>query len=117
MEKVKISTLSKDTIVLVDGETSVKTIEEILEDKEGYRVKEIYTTIPYTACLDAKYILENAIENEECNSMYEEWGEQIWGDISNEDIAEIQAVLDRILSRCPSQNIAYNHDKLIEIDI
>ena len=115
MEKVKLSTLSKDTIVIVDGYDNVNTVSDILEDLEYYRTKEIYTTTEYHASFNAKNILDDAIDYECENNMYEDWDESIRGCIKEEDIADLQKVYDRILAR--GSNIAYNSDKLIEIDI
>lgn len=39
MKRVKLSTLPKDTIVLVDGYSIVDTVEDILEDLENYKTK------------------------------------------------------------------------------
>ncbi|ACL77462.1 hypothetical protein [Ruminiclostridium cellulolyticum] len=60
MDKIKLSTLSKDDVVLVEGRSQVNTVE---------------------------------------------------------DIKELQVIFDRILARSPSCNIAYETDKLIEIDV
>lgn len=116
MKKVKLSTLSKDTIVLVDGNININTVEDILEDLEGFRGKKVYTTTEYHAGFDAESILNDAIEYEYQN-MYEDWDDSISNDITEEDKADFQKILDRILARNPSSNIAYNSDKLIEIDM
>lgn len=115
MEKVKLSTLSKDTIVLVDGYENINTVSDILEDLEYYRTKEIYITTEYHASFNAESILDDAIDYECENNMYEDWDEHIRGYIKKEDIADLQKVYDRILAR--GSNIAYNSDKLIKIDI
>lgn len=115
MEKVKLSTLSKDTIVLVDGYENINTVSDILEDLESYRNEQIYTTTEYHASFNAKNILDDAIDYECENNMYEDWDEHIRSYIKEEDIADLQKVYDRILAR--GSNIAYNSDKLIEIDI
>lgn len=115
MKRVKLSTLPKDTIVLVDGYSIVDTVEDILEDLENYKTKKIYTTIGYHAKFDARRILDDAIENQQENGMYEDWDESIQSDITQEDINDLQIIFDRILSR--SSNIAYEADKLIEIDM
>lgn len=117
MEKVKLSTLSKDTIVIVDGNSNINTVEDIFKDIEGYKNKEVYTTTPHHACFDAESIMDSVIEDEYCNSMYEDWDDNIKGDITKEDIEDLQKIFDRILARNPSQNISYDSDKLIEIDI
>lgn len=116
MDKVKLSTLSKDTIVLVDGNININTVEDILGDLEGFRGKQVYTTKEYHARFDAESILNDAIEYE-YQDMYEDWDDSISNDITEEDKADIQKILDRILARNPNQNIAYNSDKLIEIDM
>lgn len=117
MDTIKISTLSEDTIVLVDGYTSITTVEDILGDLEEYKVKEIYTTKPYHASFDATSIIDRAIEDESENEMYEDWDDAISLDVTKEDRVELQQIFDRILARNPSQNISYVSDKLIEIDI
>jgi hypothetical protein len=117
MEKVKISTLSEDTIVLVDGYTSIVTIEDILGDLAEYKGKEIYTTQPHHASFDAGSIIDRAIEDESENGMYEDWNDAISLDVTKEDRADLQKIFDRILARNPNQNIAYESDKLIEINI
>jgi hypothetical protein len=116
MGKVKISSLQKDEFVYIEGFNTM-TVSEILEDIETYRDKELYTTIPHSASFDAGSIVANAIENEQENGMYEDWDESIEEDITEEDIADLQKVFDRILARNPSQNIAYESNKLIEIDV
>lgn len=116
MKKVKLSTLSKDTIVFVDGYSTINTVSDVLEDLESYKGKRLYTTTEHSASFDAKYIIDNAIENE-YQDMYEDWYESIKTDVTQEDIKEIQAIFDRILARSPSQNIAYEAYKSIEIDI
>lgn len=60
MEKVKLSALSKDTIVFVDGDSTVLTVEKILEDIESYKTEKVYTTKVYHANLDAKSMLDDA---------------------------------------------------------
>lgn len=117
MEKVKLPTLTKDTIVLVEENCRISTVEDILNDLEYYKTKEIYTTTPYHASFDAKEIVDDAIEYVYCNDMYEDWDERIHDDVTEQDIKDIQTIFDRILARSPSQNISYIPDKLIEIDI
>jgi len=116
MEKVKISTLSKDTIILVDGNSSIYTVEDVLNDLDYFKEREIYTTTPHHASFNAESIIETAIEDEGDN-MYEDWDERIREDYTDEDIVDLQKVFDRILGKNPSQNINYESDKEIEIDI
>jgi hypothetical protein len=117
MKKVKLSELSKDTIVLAYGNSNINTVQDILEDLEGFKNKAIYTTKEYKASFDAKNIIDDAIENEYNNGMYEDWDDSIKADVTEEDITDLQNIFDRILSRNPSSNIAYDSDKLIEIDM
>lgn len=117
MEKVKLSTLSKDEILSVDGEIFTVTVEGLMENIERYRDMEIYTTIPNHASFNAKEIIDDAIEDVQCNDMYEDWDERIHDDVTEQDIKDIQTVFDRILARSPNQNISYVTDKLIEFDI
>lgn len=117
MEKVKLSTLSKDTIVLVGGYDNTSTVSDILDDLEYYKNKEVYTVTEYHASFNAEDILDNAIDYECENNMYEDWDESIKSYIKEEDITDLQKILDKILARGSSSNVAYNSDKLIEIDI
>ncbi|PYG88482.1 hypothetical protein LY28_01331 [Ruminiclostridium sufflavum DSM 19573] len=117
MEKIKISELEKDDVVLVEGNYTVNTVEDILNDLELYKDKEIYTTTTIYAKFDAKEILEAAIEDEQCNGMYDDWDYNIKADITEEDISELQVIFDRILARHPGANFAYEPDQLIEIDV
>lgn len=116
MEKVKISTLPQDAILIVEGSSTIVTVAEVVRDIEEYRNSEIYTTTANHASFDARHVLDTIIENE-CDNMYEDWDESIKSDIKQEDIDELQKILDRILSRDPSSNIAYYQDKLVEIDV
>lgn len=117
MKRVKLSALDKETIVLVDEEYHINTVDEILEDLEEYRYKDIYTTTEHHASFDAKSIMDLAIEDEYNNGMYEDWDDSISSDVTKEDIEDLQKIFNRILARNPSFNIAYEADKLIEIDI
>jgi|GEM_PF-1281274 len=117
MGKVKISTLSKDTTILIDGDCRVTTVENVLDNLDNYKDREMYTTTPYKASFNAKEIIDDAIEYVQCNDMYEDWDERIYDDVTEEDIKDVQTVFDRILARSPSQNISYIADKLIEFDI
>lgn len=114
---VNLSSLSEDTIVLVEGNSQISSVAEILQELDYYRTKKVYTTKTVHASFDAYNIIENAIENEYNNGMYEDWDDLIRGDVYKEDIEDLQKILDRILARSPGQNIAYEQDQLIEFDI
>lgn len=112
MMSKKLSEL-KDTDILLVGE-DITEKEELLNDWEYYKGKEIYTTKQYKANISAEDMLDNALECEYQN-MYESWYEEVWKDVTETDIKDLQSILDRILSR--SKNIAYIEDKKVEIDI
>lgn len=48
--------------------------------------------------------------------MYEDWNERILDDVTDEDIAKLQAVLDDILNRAQEQNTAYYQDKEVDME-
>lgn len=108
-----LSELKDDEMLLV-GENLVISKEDFVEEIEEHRGKEVYTTTVYRASIDAKYMLESAIEYE-ADNMYEDWETDIWDDINKEDINELQRIINRILSG--SRNICYIVDKRVEIDI
>ena len=117
MEKVKLSTLSKDDIIIAEGEFNTITVEDILNDLDYYRDIDIFTTIPHKAEFNAEEIIESAIEYVQINGMYDGWDDNILEDITKDDIYEMQNIFDRVLARRPYQNISYTEDKLIEIDL
>lgn len=108
----KLSEIKDDENLIVGDE--VLTKEDLLNDIEYYRDKEVYTVTEYKANLDASDMLDYAIECES-NNMYDGWCEKIYNDIVEEDIRDLQAILDRILNR--SENISYEEDEKVEIDI
>ncbi len=110
---IKLSELKNDEMLLV-GENLVIEKEDFVKEIEEHGGKEVYTTTEYRASINAKDMLESAIDCEASN-MYEDWEYDIWEDISEEDINELQNILNRILNG--SRNISYISDKKIEIDI
>lgn len=116
LEVIKLSTLNKKDIIYVDNNSHVVSVEDVLEDKESYRNKALYTTHAHKASFRASDVLYTAIENESAN-MYEDWYENIIQDITPKDINQLQNILDRILSRSPSSNISYEPKFLIEFDV
>lgn len=112
---IKLSELKNNEILLIEDDyNSIMSKEDYLEDLENYKEYEVYTTTEYKASIDAKDMLESAIECEAFN-MYEDWEYDVWDDITEEDINELQNVIDRILGE--SRNIAYIADNKVEIDI
>ena len=122
---MKLSELKNDDVISVSYKGSygekvmtVGTFKDEYEQEYKYETAlEIYSTTVVNAHLDAKYMLENEIDNVYNDNMYEDWDDAILGDVEEKDIEEIQIVLDRILARSPEQNKAYLIDKPIEIDI
>ena len=108
---VKLSELKDDEMLLV-GENLVIEKEDFVKEIENHRGKEVYATKEYRASINAKSMLEDAIERE-ADNMYEDWEEDIWNDIDEEDIEELQNVVDKILKG----HISYIPDKRVEIDI
>lgn len=110
---VKLSELNNDEMLLV-GENLVIEKEDFVKEIEEHKEKEVYTTKEYRASINAKSMLEDAIERE-ADNMYEGWEEDIWNDISVIEIDDLQNVINRILSGCG--NVSYIADKRVEIDI
>ncbi|WP_291581535.1 hypothetical protein [Clostridium sp. UBA6640] len=114
---VKLSTLKDHEILVVGDEYQLMTKEELITNIDEFKEMNVYTLGIHYAVLNAKDILKNAIKNEECDNMYEEWSNLLWEDIEDKDINQIQKTLDRILKKSPKQNIACYQDKPVEIDI
>lgn len=112
---VRLSDLkpTDEVYIVSDSFSGVAPVSEILEDINSYKSSSLYVAVKHHASLDAKDMLNDAIENECYDNMYEDWDKDIKADITKEDIADIQKVLDRILSR--SANIAYEAGAPIKI--
>ena len=110
---IKLSELKNENMLLV-GEDIVISKEDYINEIQEHIGKQVYTTTEYRASIDAKSMLEDAIESES-QEMYEDWEYDVWDDITEENIKELQNILDRILSR--SSNVFYTADKKVEIDI
>ena len=98
---MKLSEIKDDEMLLVNERVMSKEdlLNELADNKScGIKNPEVYTTRQYQAKLDVKDIMESAIENEYQN-MFEDWDQDIWNDITEDDIKNIQIVLDRILER------------------
>lgn len=113
---INLSSLSEDDKVIVDGEYHVLTVSDILENIDEYEHRDLYTVVEHQASFNAREMIGDAIELEQCNGMYEDWDDYIRADVTEEDISDIQKILDRILSRNPNANLAYQSDELIRID-
>ncbi len=115
MSKIKLSELQLDRKIMNEDTLEILTVEDVLNDLEYYKSKKLYTAEPYYASFDADSILDHIIENE-ADNMYEDWDNSIKVDITTEDVAELQAVLNKILARSPSSNISYSCSLEIEFD-
>lgn len=124
----KLSELKDTDKVIVNNEiimTKSELIDEIVLGMLGGlsmfnridSIKTIYSAKEtYRARLDARDMLEQAIENE-ADNMYEDWEDYIWADIERGDIKDIQLILDDIMSRNTQCNIAYEADEELELDL
>lgn len=123
----KLSELKDTDKVIVNNEiimTKSELIDEIvlgmLSELSSFGVDNIETVYSakesYRARLDARDMLEQAIENE-ADNMYEDWEDYIWADIEIGDIKDIQLILDDIMSRDTQCNITYEADEELELDL
>lgn len=110
---IKLSELKNDDMLLV-GENFVISKEDFVKELTEHTGEKVYTTTEYKANINAKNMLECAIDCEASN-MYEDWEYDIWDDISEQDITELQNIVDKILNS--SRSICYIADKEVEIDI
>lgn len=112
---VKLSKLKNEDMLIV-GEDCVITKEDYIKEMqiEGPIYREVYTAKQYKANINARNMLDSAIECE-ADNMYEDWDYHIKEDITETDISELQTILDRILSR--RKNVSYIPDEEVEIDI
>ena len=124
----KLSELKDTDKVIVNNEiimTKSELIDEIVLGMSGGlsmfnridSIKTIYSAKEtYRARLDARDMLEQAIESE-ADNMYEDWEDYIWADIERGDIKDIQLILDDIMSRDSQSNITYEADEELELDL
>lgn len=110
---VKLSELNNDDMLLV-GENLVISKEDYIKEMHEHEGEEVYITTQYKAGIDAKSMLEDAIECE-ANNMYEDWDYDIWDDVTEDDIEQLQDIVNKIFSR--SKNVSYIADKKVKIDI
>ena len=117
---IKLSELKDDEMLLV-GETVMSKSDLLneLADNKSCDIKnpEVFTTIKYNAHIDANDMLDSALEYEYQNNMYEDWYPNVCDSITEEDIKELQAIVDRILERNKEYNISYQANEQVEIDM
>lgn len=113
---IKLSELKDDEMLLVNklGYTLVLPKEDYVREMKEHEGYKIYTANQYRASLNAKDMIEDAIDYEYQN-MYEDWDNEIIDDVTEKDIKDIQIILDRILSR--SNNITYTEKEEVENDM
>ena len=101
---VKLSELKDDEIIMNDMKQTY-TVKEVRNDPSICNNK-LYTTREYEAHIDARSMLESALESEWGN-MYEDWYERVLDDITSDDVDKIQEIIDNMLSRNEEQNTSY----------
>jgi len=108
----KLSELNDKTNVIREYTEGVYTAWDIRDDLQDFQKEGIrfYTVKEYQASINARDMIETAIEYEYDN-MYEDWDEKILESITEKDIKKLQDILDNILIG----EISYIQD--IEIDI
>lgn len=115
---VKLSELNMEDMLYIEGEygDSIMTKTEVLDELDYIKQegKKIYTTHEYEAKVNAKYVIDWAIEDEYQN-MHEDWDLEAMREVTEEDIEDIQKVFDRILDR--TNRVSYYADKEVEIDL
>ena len=111
---IKLSELNNEDMLLV-GENLVISKEDYIKEMHEHEGEEVYTTTQHKANVDARDMLESALECEANDNMYEDWLNDVLHDIRDSDIEKLQVIVDDILSR--SANISYQADKEVEIDV
>ncbi len=110
-DEVEISLEESNTVMTV-GEVK----REILElGEEHHLTGDWYTVIRAKWNASAESMVSNYIEQEKDN-MYEEWGEQAIGCISDDAIGKIQAILDESFKKT-KVNDYWKYENPVNIDI
>lgn len=113
---MKLSELKDDDMILVINIISYnKYLTTVGEFKSEYHTKyiedkqlEIYSTETVYAIFKARAMLKGTTKH---------WDKGVWNNILEQDIDDVQAILDKIVARNPSDYVAYQMDELLEIDI
>ena len=77
---IKLSELKNENMLLV-GEDIVSSKEDYINEIQEHIGKQVYTTTAYRANINAKRMLEDAIECE-ADNMHEDWESDVWDDIT-----------------------------------
>jgi len=113
INSVKLSTLQDDAELMI-GDYLVLDKKCFLQEIQEHKGQPVYTTREYSAHIDAKSMLDRAIECE-ADNMYEDWRYDVANDITDKDILELQHIVDKILNRVDI--VTYKADKKVEIDV
>ncbi len=115
---IKLSELKNDAKI-IDENNCIYTVEDVKNDLLYFKDKEkkLYTTTEYQASVDAASVIEETFDCVYENGMYDDWDEIIKNDVTEEDVAKIQAVFDEILSRGGDRNITYYQNEEVEVDV
>lgn len=120
MENLKLSQLNDDVEISLEESHYVTTVgkvkREILEmNQEHHLAGDWYTVIHAKWEPSAESMVTNYIEQEQ-DDMYEDWGEQAIGCISEDEIKQIQTILDKAFENTTVNNY-WKYDRQVEIDI
>ena len=114
---IKLSELKDKDYVIVNGDNMI-TKEDILENVEYYKDKEMYTAKKEYIGVDVSNMLECEFEHiESSRESYEGWYDDICEEITDQDIEDIEKVIRRILNRDPKKSYCFKEDEKIEFDI
>lgn len=115
-EKVKLTDLPDNEIVSYEDATYVLTVSEFKEElkkDDDVLNKTWYVAKSQTWQPDARYMLDNYIENE-YQELYEDWDERANDCITDEVVNQIQAILDKAFNDDSVKNY-WTLEKQIEI--
>lgn len=120
MTNLKLSQLADETEISLEESNRVYTVaelkREILELGEEHHLDGGWYTVTREKWHpSAEYMITNYIEQEQAE-MYEDWGVQAIGHISDEQINQIQKILDSAFEQAAVTDY-WKYDKLVEIDI
>jgi len=106
----------EDLIIVEDEDERTFTVEEILEDIESYKEKELFMAIGESCQINAFDVFDSAFESM-YQDMYDGWYERIMEDITKEDVKDLQTVFDGILQRNILQNTVYRRGNKVIFDV
>lgn len=110
---IKLSELKDKDYIIVNGDNMI-TKEDILENIEYYKDKEMYTAKKEYIEVDVRNMLESDFDITES---YDGWYDDIWEEVTEQDIKDIENVIHRILNRNPKKSYYFSENEKIEFDI